>query len=78
MTRTTLIATAACALSAAAFLAPAQAAPAHGLATSKAIPAQTLVDKVGYRRRCWRANAVCRDRWGWGWRYQRCMARRGC
>lgn len=34
----------------------------------------------GYRapRNCWRANRICRRNFGYGWRYRRCMVRRGC
>jgi hypothetical protein len=77
MSRTVLVAAAACALSAAALLTPAEAASVSGLATSKILPAQTLIEKAGYGR-CWRWNAVCRDRWGFGWRYRRCMRLHAC
>ena len=77
MSRTLLIASAVCAMSAAAFLTPVQASPVSGLATSKLLPAQSMVDKVGWRR-CGRWNFICRDRWGWGWRYRRCMRNHGC
>lgn len=30
------------------------------------------------RSRCYRRYAVCRDRWGNGWRYRRCMRRARC
>ena len=30
------------------------------------------------RRNCFRRNRVCRYRWGYGWRYRRCMRRAGC
>ncbi len=30
------------------------------------------------RSRCYRRNAVCRNRWGYGGRYRRCMARGRC
>jgi len=39
--------------------------------------AQSLILKTGPRY-CWRWNAICRDRWGWGWRYRRCMRIHGC
>lgn len=30
------------------------------------------------RSRCYRRNYVCRNRWGGGWRYRRCMRRARC
>jgi hypothetical protein len=77
MSRTLLIASAVCAMSAAALLTPVRASPVSGLTTSKLLPAQSLIEKAGYGR-CWRWNAVCRDRWGFGWRYRRCMRVHGC
>ncbi|MFA6140667.1 MAG: hypothetical protein WC684_08090 [Hyphomicrobium sp.] len=77
MSRTLLIAGAVCAMSAAALLTPVQASPATGLTTSKRLPAQSMIEKAGYGR-CWRWNAICRDRWGWGWRYRRCMRNHAC
>lgn len=33
----------------------------------------------GYGGRCRGWRHECADRWGWGsWRFQRCLARRGC
>jgi hypothetical protein len=77
MSRTLIVASAVCVMSAAAFLTPVQASPVSGLATSKLLPAQSMIDKVGWRR-CARWNYICRDRWGWGWRYRRCMRIHGC
>lgn len=77
MSRTLVIASAVCAMSAAALLTPAQATPANGLATSKLLPAQSLIEKAGWRR-CAKWNYICRERWGWGWKYRRCMWRHGC
>ncbi len=31
----------------------------------------------GYRR-CYRWRRICRNRWGYGWRYRRCMRIHGC
>lgn len=36
-----------------------------------------IVEKAGWRR-CARWNRRCHVRWGWGWRYRRCMRRHGC
>ena len=76
MTRTLLVASAACALSATAFLTAAQANPVAGLKYADPA-AQTLIVQAGPGR-CWRWNAICRDRWGFGWRYRRCMRNHGC
>jgi hypothetical protein len=48
-----------------------QAAPFDKLQT------EGLVETVQWRRCRW-WNRECRARWGGGWRYRRCMARRGC
>lgn len=37
----------------------------------------SLVEKAGYRR-CARWNYRCHRRWGWGWKYRRCMRRHRC
>lgn len=37
----------------------------------------SLVEKTHYRY-CRRWHSECRYRWGYGWRYRRCMARHGC
>jgi hypothetical protein len=66
-----------CAMSAAALLTPAQAAPVSGLATKSELSTLSLVEKAGWRR-CSRWNYICRERWGWGWKYRRCMWRHGC
>ncbi|MFA5900090.1 MAG: glycosyl hydrolase family 5 [Hyphomicrobium sp.] len=76
MSRALLLAGAVCAMSATALLAPAQANPMSGLRTADPA-AQSLILKTGPRY-CWRWNAICRDRWGWGWRYRRCMRIHGC
>ena len=76
MSRGLLLAGAACALSAAAFLAPAQANPVNGIGSTDPM-AQTLIVKTGPWH-CARWNAICRDRWGFGWRYRRCMRNHGC
>ena len=77
MSRTLIVASAVCAMSAAAFLTPVQASPVSGLITSKLLPAQSLIEKAGYGR-CWRWNAICRGRWVAGWRYRRCMRVHAC
>ena len=40
--------------------------------------ADTLIEKVQPRRFCRRWYRECRWRWGGGWRFRRCMRRRGC
>lgn len=77
MSRTLLIASAVCAMSTAALFTPVQASPVSGLTLSP-LSTQSLTDNVGWRRHCWRWNFICRERWGWGWRYRRCMVRHGC
>jgi hypothetical protein len=56
--------------------APGQQLLAPNLAT------QSLVEHVqygyGYRRRCRHWHRTCRYRWGYGWRYRRCMRIHGC
>jgi hypothetical protein len=37
---------------------------------------QSLIMKTGPR--CWKWNAICRERWGWNWRYRRCMRNHAC
>ena len=78
MSRTLLLASAVSALSAVAILSPANAAPVHGLTTSKLVPTQTLITDVRWSRRCVKWNYICRDRWGGGPRYRRCMRNHGC
>ncbi len=77
MSRTFLVAGAVCAMSAAALLTPVQASPVAGLTTSKLLPAQSLIEKAGWRR-CAKWNYICRERWGFGWRYRRCMRLHAC
>lgn len=39
----------------------------------------SMTQNVGYRRACWRVRRMCAYRWpGLGWRFDRCMAIRGC
>jgi hypothetical protein len=37
----------------------------------------SVIEKAGWRR-CHRWNRKCHRRWGWNWRYRRCMRRHGC
>lgn len=76
MSRALMLAGAVCAMSAAALFTPASAAPVGGIGATDTL-AQSLIIKTGPGR-CWRWNAICRDRWGWGWRYRRCMRLHGC
>lgn len=53
-----------------------QAAPL--MQTPKPVEMSTTVEKVGHGRYCRMWHWECRERWGFGWRYRRCMARHGC
>jgi len=46
--------------------------PAH-----QTLGGEVHVEQVQYRY-CRRWNRECRSRWGYGWRYRRCMRRHGC
>jgi hypothetical protein len=64
---------------AAAFFSLPQRASAAGVAIPGAQMTQpTIVEDVQFRRRCRAWFRECRARWGRGWRFRRCMARRGC
>lgn len=76
MNRVLLVAGAACAMSAAVLLTPASANPLGNIGQTDPM-AQSLIVKTGPGR-CWRWNAICRDRWGWGWKYRRCMRNHAC
>ncbi|MBN8910762.1 MAG: glycosyl hydrolase family 5 [Rhizobiales bacterium] len=54
--------------------APASPSPGQSAAASQSV----LVEPVQFRRHCRRWNRECRARWGFGWRYRRCMIRHGC
>ncbi len=56
------------------------AASAPGQMISPTLATQSLVEHVqyGYRYRCRRWHRTCRARWGYGWRYRRCMRNHGC
>lgn len=56
----------------------ATAAAGAGLEQFSAPAAQTLIEKVQYRRHCRRWYRICRFRWGYGWRFRRCLRRHGC
>jgi hypothetical protein len=76
MSRAFLIAGAVAAMSAAAFFAPVLANPVGNVGATDPV-AQSLIVKTGPFH-CVKWNAICRDRWGWGWRYRRCMRNHGC
>jgi hypothetical protein len=76
MSRALLIAGAFAVASAAAVLTPALAAPVGGVGATDPL-AQSLIVKTGPGR-CWKWNAICRDRWVAGWKYRRCMKNHGC
>lgn len=44
----------------------------------KSIESSSAVEQVRYGRYCRQWHWECRSRWGFGWRYRRCMARHGC
>lgn len=52
-----------------------QAAPITPAAKSLAVELTVEHVQMRYCRRWYRE---CRARWGWGWRFRRCMARHGC
>lgn len=54
---------------------PAAAAPMS--AVPQTLAGETQVEKVQWRY-CRRWHRECRYRWGYGWRYRRCMRRHGC
>lgn len=76
MSRALIIAGAVAAASAAALLTPAFAAPVGNVGATDPM-AQTLITQTGPGR-CWRWNAICRERWVAGWKYRRCMRRHAC
>jgi hypothetical protein len=55
---------------------PATAAPMSS--PNQSLIAETGVQPVQYRSYCRSWHRECRDRWGRGWRYERCMRRHGC
>jgi hypothetical protein len=78
MRRTLLLTTATAALAAGLCLTAAQAAPVSGITLSP-LSTQSLIEKAGWRRHCWRWRHICANRWGWGgWRFHRCMVIHGC
>ncbi|MGE0024151.1 MAG: glycosyl hydrolase family 5 [Hyphomicrobium sp.] len=38
----------------------------------------SAVEQVAYGRYCRRWYRECRARWGFGWRFRRCLVRHGC
>jgi hypothetical protein len=56
----------------------ANAAPPAPAPLSKVLSQSSVTEPVQFRRYCRRWHRECRARWGWGWRFRRCMARRGC
>ncbi len=72
----TLTATVALGLTAIGSAPTAQAAPLPTVTQPAQV--QSAVEHVQYRRSCRRWHRECRARWGFGLRFQRCMARRGC
>lgn len=66
-----------------AFMTPQASAASAGVSpmTMKGVLAGSAVDSfvqnAGYRRRFRRWRRRCRRRWGYGWRYRRCMRRHG-
>ncbi len=74
MSRTLIVASAVCAMSAAAFLTPVQASPVS--AWRPATAARPVHDRQGRLAPLRTLELICRDRWGFGWRYRRCMRTR--
>jgi predicted transglutaminase-like cysteine proteinase len=56
----------------------ASAAPASPAASPSLAGSQSVIEPVQFRRFCRRWHRECRARWGFGWRYRRCMIRHGC
>jgi hypothetical protein len=54
---------------------PAAAAPMTQV--PQTLTGEALVEQVQWRY-CRRWHRECRFRWGYGWRYRRCMRRHGC
>lgn len=58
-------------------LGAATASAAPPMPAGQSLSADTTVEKVQMGRcRAWFRE--CRARWGWGWRFRRCMARHAC
>jgi hypothetical protein len=53
----------------------AAAGPAAPL--NQSLAGEAIVEQVQWRY-CRRWHRECRYRWGYGWRYRRCMRRHGC
>jgi hypothetical protein len=53
------------------------ALPASSGPSSKALPEMSLIEKTQYRY-CRRWYRECRERWGGGRDFRRCMRRHGC
>jgi hypothetical protein len=53
------------------------AAAAPTLPVGQTLRGEGIVQQAQYRY-CRRWHRECRYRWGYGWRYRRCMRRHGC
>jgi hypothetical protein len=61
------------------FTAPtSSAAPTSASVGQSLVGAQSATEPVQFRRHCRRWHRECRARWGFGWRFRRCMVRHGC
>jgi len=58
--------------------APSNAAGPPQPPMTSAVSGKSLVEQVQYGRRCGYWRRTCRFRWGFGWRYRRCLRRHGC
>lgn len=56
----------------------ASAAPPATPLVGELLSQSTLTEPANYRRYCRRWYRECRVRWGWGWRFRRCLRRHGC
>lgn len=56
----------------------AHAAPVGLAANPTASTQMSLIEKSQYRNYCRRWYRECRERWGGGWDFRRCMRRHGC
>ena len=59
------------------FATTAQSAPVSAPQTPL-VADKSLLEPARYGSRCRAWRRTCSYRWGWGWRYRRCMRNHGC
>jgi hypothetical protein len=57
---------------------PSSSAAPNAPALGKSLSQPSMVETVQVRRSCRFWYRECRARWGWGWRFRRCVVRHGC